>query len=146
MDPRLGEARFGQAITLLGLKRYGEARDRLLEGMRLFPDRLEFISALARLYATAPEARVRDGGRARALAQELVKRRKSADAQETMAMALAELGEFAAAASWQRDAIAAAQGAGLHDLALRMSDNLRLYEGHRACRTAWRDDPGWDPP
>jgi len=146
MDPRLGEARFGQAITLLGLKRYAEARDRLLEGMKLFPDRLEFIGALARLYATAPEARVRDGGRARALAQELVKRRKSTDAQETMAMALAELGEFEAAASWQRDAIATAEGAGLHGLALRMSDNLRLYEAHRACRTAWRDDPGWDPP
>jgi tetratricopeptide (TPR) repeat protein len=146
MDPRVGEARFGQAITLVGLKRYGEARDQLLEGMKLFPDRLEFIGALARLYATAPEDPVRDGGRARTLAQELVQRRQSADAQETMAMALAEVGEFEAAASWQGDAIAAAEGAGHHELAVRMADNLRLYRRHLPCRTAWRDDPSWDPP
>lgn len=145
MDPRVGEARFGEAITLVGLKRYGEARDRLLEGMKLFPDRLEFIGGLARLYATAPEAQVRDGGRARTLAQELVRRRKSADAQETMAMALAEVGDFEAAASWQREAIAAAEGAGHHELAVRMADNLRLYQRHLPCRTAWRDDPAWDP-
>ena len=129
----------------MGLKRYGEARDRLLEGRQLFPDRLEFTGALARLYATAPEAQVRDGGRARTLAQELVQRRKSADAQETMAMALAEVGEFEAAASWQREAIAAAAGAGHHELAVRMADNLRLYQRRRPCRTAWRDDPAWEP-
>jgi tetratricopeptide (TPR) repeat protein len=145
MDPRVGEARFGEAISLVGLKRYGQARDRLIEGMKVFPDRLEFTGALARLYATAPEARVRDGGRARTLAQELVQRRKSADAQETMAMALAEAGEFELAARWQREAIAAAAGAGRHDLAVRMMDNLRLYERHLPCRTAWRDDPAWDP-
>jgi tetratricopeptide (TPR) repeat protein len=145
MDPRVGEARFGQALTLVGLKRYEEARDRLLEGMKLFPDRLEFIGALARLYATAPEAQVRDGGRARMLAQALIQRRKSADAQETMAMALAEAGEFEAAASWQREAIAAAEGAGQHELAVRMADNLRLYQRRLPCRTAWRDDPAWDP-
>jgi tetratricopeptide (TPR) repeat protein len=146
MDPRIGEARFGQAITLVGLKRYAEARDRLLEGVTLFPDRLEFIGALARLYATAPGAQVRDGGRARTLAQNLVQRRTSADAQETMAMALAEVGEFEAAARWQRQAIATAEGAGHHELAVRMADNLRLYQRHLPCRTGWRDDPSWDSP
>jgi tetratricopeptide (TPR) repeat protein len=146
MDPRVSEARFGQAITLVGLKRYREARDRLLEGMKLFPDRLEFVGVLARLYATAPEAQVRDGERARALAQELIKQRRTVDSQETMAMALAEVGEFEEAARWQREAIAAAEGAGQHELAVRMADNLRLYERHLPCRTAWRDDPSWDPP
>jgi tetratricopeptide (TPR) repeat protein len=128
-----------------GPERFGEARDRLLEGMKLFPDRLEFLGALARLYATAPEAQVRDGGRARSLAQELVQRRQSADAQETMAMALAEVAEFEAAASWQHEAIAAAESAGHHELAVRMADNLRLYQRHRPCRTTWRDEPAWDP-
>jgi tetratricopeptide (TPR) repeat protein len=145
-DPRVGEARFGEAVALAGLKRYGEARDRLVEAMKLFPDRLEFVGALARLFAAAPEARVRDGGRARTLAETLVNRRKTADALETMAMALAEVGEFEAAVRWQRDAIAAAEGGGRHELALRMVDNLRLYERRLPCRTAWRDDPVWDPP
>jgi tetratricopeptide (TPR) repeat protein len=144
IDPRVGEARFGQAVALAGLKRYREARDRLLEARRLFPDRLEFADALARLYATAPETQIRDGGRARLLAEELVNHRKNADAQETMAMALAEVGEFEAAARWQRDAIAAAESAGHHELAVRMLDNLRLYERRLPCRTAWRDDPAWD--
>src|SRR5262249_35869347 len=143
IDPRVGEARFGLAIALAGLKRFEEARDRLLEGMKLFPDRLEFVGALARLYATAPEAQVRNGGRARTPAQELVRRRKSADAQETMAMALAEVGEFEAAARWQHEAIAAAESAGHHELAALMADNLRLYQRHLPCRTAWRGDPAW---
>lgn len=146
MDPRVAEARFGQAIALARLQRYQDARDRLLEATRLFPDRLAFMSALARLYATAPDARSRDGGKARALAEELVKRRKNTDAQETMAMALAEIGEFEAAANWQREAIASAESAGRHDLAVRMTDNLRLYERRLPCRTAWRDDPVWDAP
>ena len=48
--------------------------------------------ALARLYAAAPDDRVRDGQRALALAQDLVRRQRSADELETMAMALAEVG------------------------------------------------------
>jgi len=145
IDPRLGEAWFGQAVALAGLKRYREARDQLLDATRLFPDRLEFSGALARLYATAPAAEVRNGGRARTLAEELVGRRRNADAQETMAMALAEVGEFDAAVRWQRDAIAVVEAARQHDLAVRMLDNLRLYERRLPCRTAWRDDPTWDP-
>jgi hypothetical protein len=80
------------------------------------------------------------------LARSLVKGRATVEARETMAMALAELGEFEEALRWQREALAAADSGGHHDLAARMSDNLRLYEARRPCRTAWRDDPRWDSP
>jgi tetratricopeptide (TPR) repeat protein len=145
MDPRLGEARFGQAIALAELKRYPDARVRLEEAMRLFPDRPEFVDALARLLATAADSRARDGARARELARSLVKH-ATVESRETMAMALAELGEFEEALRWQREAIGAADSGGQHDLAARMNDNLRLYQAHRPCRTAWRDDPRWNSP
>ena len=59
---------------------------------------------------------------------------------ETMAMTLAEVGQYAEAVTWQRDAIEAAEHAGRHDLAGRLADNLKLYETHRPCRTPWRAD------
>ena len=146
MDPRVGEARFGSAIALVHLRRYGDARGVLVEAMRLFPDRPEFARALSRLYAAAPENGVRDGARALTLAQELVKRQQTEDAREMMAMALAEAGQYDEAANWQREAMAAAERSGRHDLALRMADNLRLYERHQPCRIPWREDPTWDQP
>jgi tetratricopeptide (TPR) repeat protein len=142
-DPRLGEARLGHAVTLVRLRRYPEARRHLVEAVRIFPGHPGFADALARVYAAAPDAKVRDGQLARALAQQLVARGPTLDGAETMAMALAEVGEFEAAASWQRDAIAAAKRAGLGPLAARMGDNLRLYEKRQPCRTPWRDDPRW---
>ena len=57
-----------------------------------------------------------------------------------MAMAQAEVGQFSAAVTWQRDAIDAARKAGGQGIADRIADNLRLYEARKACRTPWRPD------
>ena len=145
LDPRVAEARFGQATSLADLKRYAEARDRLAEGVRLYPDRVEFVSALARLQAAAPDARVRDGARALTLATELVKRQNSASAREAMAMALAEVGRYDQALQWQRNAIAAATRDRQLDLAAAMAANLRLFEGRQPSRTLWQESPAWEP-
>jgi tetratricopeptide (TPR) repeat protein len=142
-DPRIGEAWFGQAVSLVRLKRFDEARGKLVDALRLFPNQPSLTAVLARVYAAAPDARARDGAAARGLAQQLVARGATVDSAETMAMALAEVGEFEAAAKWQRDAIAAATRAGLGPLAVRMADNLRLYEGRLPCRTPWREEPSW---
>jgi tetratricopeptide (TPR) repeat protein len=143
MDPRIGEARFGYALALVRLKRYEAARDSLLEDMNLYPDRAEFPHALARLFAAAPADRVRDGRRALALAQQLLKRPQSNDLRETMAMAFAESGQYEQAVAWQREAIAAAEQSGRHDLAVAMTENLRLFERQKPCRIPWRIDPIW---
>ena len=58
----------------------------------------------------------------------------------TMAMTLAELGQYEEAASLQRQAIAGVTQAGREDLAQRMAQDLRLYEGGMPSRTPWRDD------
>jgi tetratricopeptide (TPR) repeat protein len=143
MDPRIGEARFGYALALVQLKRYEAARDALVEDLGLYPDRTEFSHALARLLAAAPDDRVRDGRRALTLAQQLLKQPASNDLRETMAMAFAESGQYEQAAAWQREAIAGAEQGGRHDLAVAMTENLRLFERQKPCRVPWRDDPVW---
>ena len=62
-DPRIAEAPFGHAITLVRLGRYRDARDRLEDALALFPNQPFFVHALARLLAAAPDDRMRDGDR-----------------------------------------------------------------------------------
>src|SRR5262249_33908535 len=64
-DPALKEAVFGYDLTLVRLGRYREARDRLASAVNTYPDDPKFAYALARVLAAAPDARVRDGARAK---------------------------------------------------------------------------------
>ena len=139
-DPQGAEAPFGYAMTLALLGRYQEARDRLEDGIARYPDQQMFANALARLLAAAPDARARDGQRALTLVQELLARERSFDLGEAMAMALAEVGRYAEAASWQREVMSMADQAGRYDLVQLMAGNLRLYERREPSRTPWRDD------
>ncbi len=139
-DPTLSDAMLGRAITLVRMRRYPEAREQLLEGMKVYPAHIGFPHALARLLAAAPDDSVRDGRRALALAEQVLKAEQSTDVGETLGMALAEVGRFEEAAAVQRDLIAAAQQAGRSDLAARLQDNLRLYGARQASRTPWRSE------
>jgi tetratricopeptide (TPR) repeat protein len=140
-DPRVPEARFGYAASLIRLRRYAEARERLEAAMRDDPSQAAFANATARLLAAAPDDRVRDGRRALAMIQGLIDRGvRTSDALETMAMAQAEVGQFSAAVTWQRDAMAAAERTAGLGVAGIMADNLRLYEAGKPCRTPWRPD------
>lgn len=134
------EARFGQAVALVQVRRYREARERLAEGMKMFPEQTVFAHGLARLLATAPDDRVRDGQRAMALVQDVLKQGRTLDLGATVAMAYAELGQYEQAAAIQRDLITAAQQAGLRDLVPRFAANLALYERREPCRTPWTAD------
>lgn len=139
MDPALSQAAFGYAMTLVRLHRYEEARDRLAGAMEAQPDQLQFSHALARLLAAAPDERIRDGQRAKRLVGQLLKTQPSIELGETMAMTLAELGQYDQAAAVQRDVIAAAEHAGLPDVVRRLTQNLRLYELGKPCRTPFTE-------
>jgi len=139
-DPAMKEAVFGYAMTLVRLGRYREARDQLASAMKTYPADPMFAYALARVLAAAPDQLVRDGARAKALADTLLKTERSIDVGATAAMALAELGEYAQAAAVQRDVIAAARSAGLHDVLRHLIENLNLYEHGQPCRTPFTDD------
>jgi hypothetical protein len=114
--------------------------------METFPDHPGFALALARLLAAAPDDRVRDGRRALALAETLVKTNQSLEVGETMAMALAEVGQYGEATRVQRELIAAAREAGRSDLVAPLEENLRRYLGKQASRTPWRDQDVGDAP
>ncbi len=134
----LTEARLGYAMSLAQLGRYGEARDRLTAARQTGPDRSIFTHGLARLLATAPDDEVRDGQRALTLVQEMLTKGRTLELGETMAMALAELGQFERAASVQRDLLATARKAGLaNTVAARLRVNLQRYERLEPCRTPW---------
>jgi tetratricopeptide (TPR) repeat protein len=139
-DARVPEARFGYAAALVRLRRWAEARDYLVEAMRVYPNELAFANALARVLAAAPDDKVRDGRRALATIQPVIALVRARDTLETMAMAQAEAGQFSEAATWQKEAIAAAEQANRPEIAQRIADNLRLYESRKPCRTPWRAD------
>ena len=74
------------------------------------------------------------------LVEELAAKGRSPDLGETMAMALAELGEYERSAALQRNLLRAAEKAGLGPVGQRLARNLSLYESRRPCRTPWTDD------
>jgi tetratricopeptide (TPR) repeat protein len=140
-DPGSVKARFGYAAALIRLNRYREARDRLIQAMNLYPGEPSFARAAARLFAAAPDDRVRDGHRAQEIVQALVTRQpRTIELVETMAMASAERGEYGAAVQLQREAIDAAQRAGRQDMVERLAVNLTRYRDGQPCRTPWRAD------
>jgi tetratricopeptide (TPR) repeat protein len=140
VSPRSVQAQVGYALTLVDLHRYQDARTWLTEAVERYPDQPELAHMLARLLASAPDDRVRDGRRAMEIIQVLLKDQKGTDLGETMAMAFAELGDYERAAGVQRGVIAAARSAGLQQAVRRMEENLRLYEHRRPCRTLGFDD------
>jgi tetratricopeptide (TPR) repeat protein len=141
INPRQMVARLGYAMALVQLHRDREARDWLEESVRLYGDRTELKIALARVLATSPDDRVRNGGRAMTIAQQLFDAgEKSTSLGETIAMAQAEQGNYVQAIAIQRDVMAASQKAGITANVQRMAANLALYEHRQPCRTPWIED------
>jgi len=135
INPRHAEARLGYAMALYDAKRYADTRAWLEQAVKDNPDRQEYKLALARLLAACPDQRVRDGKRALDISQELFKAPEHTTALgETIAMALAEYGDFTQAVAIQQDVIAAARRSKLVDQLPRMERNLSLYEHGQPCR------------
>ena len=63
-----------------------------------------------------------------------------ADQGQTLAMALAETGQFAKAAELQRLLLANLEKSQDSELVASLRDNLALYQRGQACRLPWRDD------
>ena len=140
LNPRAGDARFGYAMALVRLNRYRQAREWLAESTRLLPDDMQLRHALARILAAAPDAAARDGGQALSLTEQLLSAGKTTQVGETLAMAYAEVGNFAEATAIQRSVLDAAASAKLGPDVRRITANLRLYERRQACRTPWQPD------
>ena len=126
---------------LLVLERWEEARQRLGEALQILPESASVAHLLARLLASAPVERVRDGERALELVRALP---AFSDAGEkiqradTLAMAYAELGRFDEAVQALEEPIAAARRNGAADFAEYLVVKRRHYESGRpwTARTA----------
>jgi tetratricopeptide (TPR) repeat protein len=140
LDPRSAPARLGAVVTLVALGRSRDARDRLVELTMRYPDRREYQLALARILAAAPDDRVRDPRRALDILGAHFRQERAMDVGETLAMALASLGDFPQAIAIQRGVIGAAERSGNVAALERMKANLALYEQRRPCRQPWPRD------
>jgi tetratricopeptide (TPR) repeat protein len=131
-----------EAMALVRIKRFADARSALEQAHSTQPENQEVVNALARLLAAAPDANIRDGKRALELLRQIVTVKESSidlEWAETIAMALAETGDFAKAAALQRSVIERLERENLAGVeALR--GTLALYERGEACRVPWRDD------
>jgi tetratricopeptide (TPR) repeat protein len=133
IDPADDRARLGEAETLVRLKRYTAARERLEEGLRVLPQSGLLLHGLARLLAACPDRTLRDGARARSLAFTVWQAQPTAGHAETVALANAEAGDCAEAARWQRIALEAAGSLPAGKLS-EMKARLAVYEKGTACR------------
>jgi tetratricopeptide (TPR) repeat protein len=138
-DPSLADAAYGRGMALVRLRRWRDAREQFAAGAARFADQPLFKLALARLLAAAPDAAVRDGRRAMAIVDDMMKGEPSIELAETAAMGLAELGRFEEAAAVQRDVLTAARQNGLEEVVRRAAENLVLYERREPCRRPFAD-------
>jgi tetratricopeptide (TPR) repeat protein len=111
-EPRHAAARRGEIVALLLTGRYGEARVRLQEALREFPQDAQLAHVQARLLATVPDPRVRDGRLALEIARRLAAARQDLRVRETLALALAEAGRFDEAVEVQRGVVGEAETRG----------------------------------
>ncbi len=132
-ESRHAPARRGEIAILILLGRFGEARLKLNEALRLFPRDSQLAHTQARMLAAVPDPRVRDGELALAVAQRLHK--VSPDdprVRETLAMAFAERGFFPQALELQRRLIEEEEGSGRSDLLPHLRAELAAYERREA--------------
>jgi tetratricopeptide (TPR) repeat protein len=126
----------GMALSWSG--RHEEALRTLDLAYSAMPEDSRIVSALARVLATLPDEKLRDGRRAIELVESIAADGRMNLAQvQTLAMGHAALGEFRKATEWQERAIEAARQGNRRLLLGVLERNLELYRAGKPCTTAW---------
>ena len=136
LDPGNATAWLSEASLWILDGELAMARRRLEAALVAAPDHPGLNHTLARLLATSPTAEARDGRRALALARKAYGFERSIDHAETVAMALAELGQFEEAIRFQRRLLSRAAQSGDQNVMRRLATHLRLYENRRPVRVS----------
>ena len=105
LDPGYENGRIGEAEALTAVGRFSESLAKVEAVQADFPGSRGAKFGLAWLLAASPEAELRDGERALALADELFTERRSLGALELVAAARAEAGRCEEAAQIQRSVV-----------------------------------------
>jgi tetratricopeptide (TPR) repeat protein len=128
-SPDNAAARYGLGSALAAQGKTAEAIDQLSAVVELTPDDARALNALARLLATAPESKLRDGRRAVALAERacVLTNEGHPLVLDTLAAAYAETGDFRNATATAGKALAIARSAGRSDMARDIERRMELY-------------------
>lgn len=143
-DPANAAWHGSRAMALILGKRYASARGALSSGRQALsstPDRdagaLDHLDTLlARLLAASPDPSVRNGQRALVIARRLMSQRPTLEHGETLAMALAEVGDFERAANLQTQVLEEIRNRGGSPTPGQQL-RLRRYKNNEPVREPW---------
>ena len=143
-DPANARWHGDRAMSLILGQRYQAAKGALISGRRAVEsagtaptaalDHLDTL--LARVLAASPTPGIRDGVEALTIAQRLMAERPTLQHAETLAMALAEVGDFEPAASLQRQVLAEVGRRGKQPT-IGQERRLRSYLNNEPVREPW---------
>lgn len=136
IQPRLVDARRNLAETYVRQRRPGDAVAEYATILESQPDNVEILNRAAWILATTDDPRVRDGTRARGLAERAVglTMRRHADSLDNLGAALAEIGSFDQAMAVTAEAIAVARSTGQPSLVPDLEQRLLAYRAHQPIR------------
>ncbi len=134
LDPKDSNARQSLAALRILTGDFAAAKQTLEQGLDIEADQPTLMNTLARLLATCPDSSVRDGRRAFELSQRAFGLEAKLENAETVAMALAEMGQFEQAIRWQRGLAQQAQQRSDRAALTRIMGALRSYESRRPIR------------
>ncbi len=126
---------------LLRLGRFREARTTLETAYGNLPRSVEINWALAKLLADSPDASLRDGKKALALAEQLYNLFPSPYHAQLVALALAETGDCPGAVQWQRKALDVIRQVGKPpEEVKRVEAVLKSYQTEGTCRPSFLEN------
>ncbi len=136
-QPNDPHALFNLGAAYLAQQRTDKAAKSFVEGVRLAPNNPKCLNALAWIYATSPQAGLRNGAEAVRLAENAcgISRRQDPAILDTLAAAYAEVGRFDDATKTAQEMLALA--AAFHDPATADTarQHLDLYKAGKPCRS-----------
>ena len=137
LDPHDADVQYNLANTLMALGQATEAIGHYETALKTNPDDIQSLNNLAWILATWPEALVRDGSRARTLAERAVVLTNHRDARPmaTLAAAFAEIGRFPDAVTTAERAAELALNEGNSELA----DSMHSQAGQYRAQLPFRD-------
>jgi Flp pilus assembly protein TadD len=140
-EPASAAAHFNLADALGQQGKFPDAVGQLREAARLAPDNVKVLNRLAWVLATCPDARVRNGAEALALARRAVQLagRQEPLTQNTLAAAYAEAGRFREAVQTAAQALPLASAQKNNALTADLRARLKLYASGSPCRDNQED-------
>jgi spermidine synthase len=128
------EAHYRLAQLLYSQRQLRRAVEHFERAMAAKPDWAELMNNLAWILATSPDPTLRDGAKAVQLAERAVQLAPAVETFDTLAVALAEAGQFDRAVSTARRAADLARKAGQMDLVRQIEARIALYQAGKPYR------------